>query len=377
MPRTATQALVDDALLAICKGERPHLPDAPGLADDLIAAVRHHRIAPLAHVALREAHPELASRLREDRDAALLNHLRVTAVLGGVADVLDGIDWLVFKGPVLSEFAHPVAGLRFYKDLDLLVAPEDLREACRRLFGTGWRSMIGDASLLSKELPGEIPLADRNRVVLDLHWSMVVMKSVRGRFRMAAGPVLQRRVQETIGPARVWRLAPADGLVHVCHHAALIGASRLGHVLDADQLARQVDDWDTVVTRAREWGAGVEVAVVLGRAHRLLGTPLPADLDRRLGLSRCLSRTLENIDRVWPIQRLRRDASWVRVVTKALRPHPLHTAAETTRRVVKGVWVRATGSDAVQPRTSATPEAIDTYLSRVEATGANRHSPVN
>lgn len=369
MGRTPAQRAVDSALVEVCLGRSPELPsDEAGIAD-FVAGARYHRVAPLANVALRKTRPEVASRLQQDRDAALMNHLRMSALLGGIGKVLDGLPWLVFKGPVLSEFAHPIPGLRFYKDLDLLVAPGDFRVACRRLFDAGWQVVVGDDSLESEEFPGEIPLVDRNGIVMDLHWSMLVMKSVRGRFQVDAGPLLERRVPATIGPAAISVLDPADALVHVCHHAALIGATKLGHVLDADQLARQVTDWDALAARARQWGATVQVAVVLGRARRLFGSPVPADLDRRLGLGAGLSKAMALADRTWPIESLRRDASLIRLLTRALRPTLPRTAGVVLRRAGQGVVTRLGRRAPGKPRSAADPLVIDAYLTRVEALG--------
>ena len=77
-----------------------------------VRAVRFHRIAPLAHVALRDVRPDLAALLREDRDHALTHHVRVTTSLAAISSTLADVPWLAFKGPVLSELLHPVAGLR-------------------------------------------------------------------------------------------------------------------------------------------------------------------------------------------------------------------------------------------------------------------------
>jgi len=375
MGRTPAQRAVDAALVDVCLRRTPRLPDDPAAADDFVSGVRYHRIGPLANVALREARPELAARLQQDRDAALMNHLQMSAMLGGIAKVLDGIPWLVFKGPVLSEFAHPIPGLRFYKDLDLLVAPGDFKVVCHRLFDAGWQVVVGDDSLQSEEFPGEIPLVDRNGIVMDLHWSMLVMKSVRGRFSVDAGLLLERRVPMTIGPAALSVLDPSDALVHVCHHAALVGATKLGHVLDADQLARQVIDWDALAGRAREWGASPQVAVVLGRARRLFATPVPANLDRRLGLGRGMSRAMALADRTWPIEELRRDESWIRLVTRALRPSLLRTAGVVLRRAGQGVLTRVQRSAPAKPRMAPDPAVIETYLSAVEALGTPTAHP--
>lgn len=366
MRRSALQQSVDDALVAVCRGDLPKLDEAPGLDDEMAAAARYHRVAPLVHVALRESRPDIAAVLKEDRSRALMNHLRSSALLGGVAAALEGIDWLAFKGPLLSEFAHPIPGLRFYKDLDLLVSPSQFRETCKRLMDSDWRILMSDESLLSDELPGEVPLVNEAGIVMDLHWSMVVMRSVRQRFDVTADALLARRGPVSIGPVKLWALSPADALVHVCQHAALIGATKLGHVLDADQLARGISDWDDVIRRAQAWGAGVQTAAVLGRSRRLLGTPMPADIESRLGLGPGMRRLLPAVDRRLPIQRLRQDESWVRLVTRGLQPSLAATAGSVIARMARGVFNRAATTRPNTPRVSASARVIDTYLTRVE-----------
>lgn len=371
MGRTPAQRSVDAALVDVCRRRTPGLPEAPAAVEDFLLGVHYHRIAPLAHVALRQVNPSLAARLQSDRDSALINHLRMSALLGGIVQLLDGIPWLVFKGPVLSEFAHPVPGLRYYRDLDLLVAPGDFRTACHRLMEAGWHIVVSDESLESEEFPGEVPLVNPSGIVLDLHWSMLVTKTSRGRFSVEAGPLLERRTPATIGPVALSMLEPADALVHVCHHAALIGATKLGHVLDADQLARQAD-WDRVIARSKEWGAGPQVAVVLGRARRLFDTPVPADLGRRLGLSRAMVWALAQVDKAWPIESLRQDESWIRLVTRALRPSLARTIGAAIRRVAQGVITRVKNAGGTASRVPASPAVIETFLSRVEALGSTR-----
>lgn len=368
MRRTTTQRAVDRALVDVCRQSDPVVPADETSGEDFLAGARYHRIAPLAHVALREERPDLAAALRPDRDEALFHHLRVSAILGGVAQSFGEIPWLVFKGPMLSEFAHPVPGLRFYKDLDVLVAPADFRLAYHRLRDAGWQILVGDESLSGAELPGEIPLVSEHGVVMDLHWSMVVMKSVRGRFRIDAGPLLERRIPVRLGPAALAALEPTDALVHVCHHAALAGATKLGHLLDADQLARHVDDWDALASRARDWTAEVQVAVVLGRARRRFDTPVPAGLDAMLGVPPRVGRVLAELDRAQPIEALRHDESWVRLVTRALRPGLVRTSGEVLRRAGKGVWVRLRPAPE-RPHGPAAPAVVEAFLARVEAAG--------
>lgn len=368
MGARATRRAVGQALVEVCRGRIPTPPAGAAAVADLVAGARFHRIAPLVHVRLREAHPGPAALLKPDRDEALLHHLRATTLLAGVAGRLDGLDWLAFKGPMLSEFAHPVPGLRFYKDLDVLVAPGDFATACHRLIDAGWRPLLSEESLLSSEFPGELPMGNQAGIVLDLHWAMMVMRTQRRRFRCDAASLLERRRSVTIGPARLWALSPADALVHVCLHAALIGATRLGHILDCDQLARQVDDWEAVVDRAGRWGAGVEVACVLGRAQRLLDSPAPPGLGRRLGVTGPMAGTMRLVDLAFPIPPLRRDESWARMLTRSFDRGVPGTLGRAGHRLALGVWHRLRRGPRADVGVSTSPAVLEQFLRKVAAT---------
>lgn len=373
MPKAPWAAAVDAALIEVCRVGSPELPADTAAVEDFVSAARHHRLGALAHVVLRNSRPDVGALLKPDRDAALMYHLRMCALLASVGRILGDIPWAVFKGPVLSEFAHPIPGLRFYKDLDVLVAPRDFRRAHQRLFDAGWRTLVGNGSLTGHELPGELPLGDATHgILLDLHWSMVVMRSRRESFSVEAEPLLERRVPATIGPASVWILDPVDALVHVCHHAALIGATRLGHVLDADQLARQVEDWTAVVHTAEQWRARAQVAAVLGRAQRLLATPVPDDLARSLRIGPGMRAAFELADEHSSIASLRRDESWVRMFTKAAAPSLIATAGNILGKAGPAVRSRWGNADTALPRTSADADVLDAFFSRVEAGARDR-----
>lgn len=368
MGRIARGSQVDRALVEACLGSAADLPSDAAAVADFVAGARFHRIAPLAHAALQRSRPDIADQLRRDRDRALLNHLQMTARLGALSRQLEGIEWVVFKGPMLSEFAHPIRGLRFYKDLDLLVSPGDFRATCERLLEGGWRIVFGNESLQSEEFPGEIPLINEQGIVIDLHWSMQVMKSVRGHYAVTADQLLARRVPVEIGPVALSALDPLDALVHVCQHAALAGATRLGHLLDADQLARGCSDWDELAARARQWRASVQVAAVLLRARQAFDTPLPPDLAQRLDVGGALAKAMALLDRGVPAQTLRRDESWVRLATRSLRPTLAQTVGVGVRRGVLGVADRFRRPAPTQPRSTPDQRVIDAYLTRVEAT---------
>ncbi|HEX5089010.1 MAG TPA: nucleotidyltransferase family protein [Nocardioides sp.] len=376
MRHTTLRRAVDAACVDACLGRSPDVPDLPGVGEELVAAARFHRIAPLVHVALREERPDLAALLREDRDQALMHHVRVTTTLAAISGTLGDLSWATFKGPVLSESLHPVAGLRSYGDLDLLVAPTDLREAGDRLMEAGWRVLATPDDLLNGEVTGEIELGRPGGAVIDLHWSLVLSETLRRRFHVPTDDLLARSVPLKIGDVGVRTFDATDTLVHLCHHAAFSGAVRLVHLVDVDQAARRIGDWDRVVQRARAWGAAAQVGLVLARTRRVLSTSLPPDLDLRLGLSRAFSRFASAVDGLRPVPSVRGEASWPRLVARAARPGVLATASHALQNAALGAVNRARPAAAPTRPDRAGDDDVEAWLTAVErvagGTSANR-----
>jgi Uncharacterised nucleotidyltransferase len=357
---------VDAVSVDVCRGRRPEVPDLPGIEDELVRAVRFHRIAPLAHVALRDVRPDLAALLRDDRDHALMHHVQVTTTLAAIGSTLADIPWLTFKGPVLSESLHPVPGLRTYTDLDILVAPTGLREAARRLFGTGWQVLATRDDLLNGEVTGEIELGQAGGAIVDLHWSLVLSETLRRRFHVPTDELLARSVPVVIGPVETRTLDATDTLVHLAHHAAFSDVIRLGHLLDVDQAARRIQDWDLVVRRAWSWGTGPQVGLVLARARRVLGTPVPPDLDRRLGLSRGVTALGFAVDRAQPVPALRKQSSWPRLLGRAARPGAVATATRIMQSAAMVAINRSRTSSPPKPFEPAARDDVESWVSAVE-----------
>lgn len=357
---------VSHALVTVARGEVPAL-DATIRANpaELIDAVRFHRLAPLAHVLLREAAPSVAESLAHDRDRALGLHLHITTLVGHLGDLLRDVPWVVFKGPVLSEIAHPVAGLRSYTDLDVLVDPPHLRETCVRLLAAGWTIADYDDMLRNPLVPGEMHWRSPSGALVDLHWAMINMADRRRQFSVPTTELLARRVPVRLGFSSAWTLEPADALVHVCLHAALTGANKLLYLVDAQRMAARVTDWSEVGRRARAWRAAPHVALVLHRAQHTLGGRLPPRIDRLLGTSPALRVVFDVVDRVAPVDRARQDPGLARLVARAVQP----AALSTLLAVSKSVGRHVLGPDRSAPavRIQADHDALEEYLTRVEA----------
>jgi hypothetical protein len=376
-PRTRSWR-VAQAMVDVCRGREPALGDDQRTGEDFILAVRHHRIAPLAHVALRDVNPAVAQALRTDREDAITMHLRAAVALDELGRLLDGVPWLTFKGPALSEVAHPVPGLRTYRDLDVLVAPESLREVTARLAGAGWELSDHGETLRLPDVRGECHWRTGTGLMVDVHWSMLNMGRERRRLPIDTTALLDRRVPLGLGFVSADALEPVDGFVHVCLHAALSGADRMLHLLDIDQLSSGVNDWDAVIRRAHEWSAGVPVAMALRRAQSVLGTKVPTRLDRALGVPRGFAVVARATDHVLPVPRLRTDASLTRLVARAARQGSSATYTSLASKSIAAVWDRLPWQQQPAPELRrADAAALAVYLDGVEGqlSGGPRRQP--
>jgi hypothetical protein len=375
-------AAVTAALTQVCRGTWSGPELSARDADEFIDAVRLHRIAPLAHVVVRDAAPDLAQRLRSDRDTAFGRNLAASMVLGELGRVLRDIPWVTFKGAALSAIAHPAPGLRSFMDIDALVAPAQLRTACERLAAAGWELLDYDDMLAARPIPGELHWKSPVGMGIDLHWSMINREARRSRFRIPTEDIIARRRTVSLGLGDAPTLDPDDALVHVCVHSSLDGANTLLHLVDADGLARRVSDWDGVSRRARQWRAGAQVWLVLSRAHALAGTPLPAGLADQLGVPAGLRRLLAAIDRLAPIAATRSAHGLPRLVARALHPNLSATLLAASRNGLQGIQDRVRPPQSATGRVPAREATLLAFLTEVEdragvaspKTGASRET---
>jgi len=215
---------------------------------------------------------------------------------------------------------------------------------------------------------GEIELARPGSVVVDLHWSLVLSATLRQRFPVRTGDLLARSVPVALGPVSARTFDPTDTLLHLCHHAAFSGAVRLVHLLDVDQAARRIQDWDLFWARSRSWCAGAQVGLVLARAQRVLGTEVPEDFRRRLGMSRSLVALGSAVDVLRPAPAARREASWPRLVARAARPSGVATAATALRNAALGAVDHVRPAPSEVSATPAGRDDVEAWFTAVEAT---------
>jgi hypothetical protein len=147
--------------------------------DPLIAVLLRQRVLLLVGSRLLELHPAaMSAAFREQMDRARANAraraMVFSAATGRLTDALDqlAIDSLPLKGPGLAKELYGDETLRDYRDIDVLVAVDDLERAVAAARRVGWTDEVlghGDA--------GELPALHRTLVrpggtlpPLELHW---------------------------------------------------------------------------------------------------------------------------------------------------------------------------------------------------------------
>ena len=311
--RTAA-AQIGPLLARSLTGDEPaEIPEdlAALLTSDRVAAslpvqAKYHRVTPWVHRALA-TQPALSAHLSEQlleqqRDSMAL-HLRTLGTLAKLADPLDslGVRWLVMKGPALAKLVYKRPELRPYSDLDVLVERRRIADVVSSLEEVGFRLLDTNWALIARTGAGQVHLEDPTGGAVDLHWHVLFDRGSRQIFAIPMAEMLERYRSADINGITTHVFDPVDTQLHLCIHAAQEGADRLLWLKDLEQVARHDGgDWDELVARARRWGVGLLVAVVLSRARTSVGAPIPEEIFEALAPSRAWRRLARDADRLFP-----------------------------------------------------------------------------
>lgn len=230
--------------------------------------------------------PWLARRLESAHRDNAARHLLFSRRLAEILDRFEanGISVIPFKGPLLSEKLYGDPGLRAYRDLDVLVAPDHVERARLCLIELGYRPEVNVPH--PERFPptrhgGELSFLTPGGIDVDLHWALAPsfypqpFRIEEARRRLA--------VQEWQG-RRVSTLDDADLLSYLCFHAAKHWWRRLSWLADLARLADgRPDLWDRAEERCAARGlrkplllAALLLAELLkvNTGHRLHGSAL-------------------------------------------------------------------------------------------------------
>lgn len=221
-----------------------------GSAEDLMAAVRRHRVAELLGsqatglelpAALLEPIAQLRSVSRRALMVQVLETGRLQQVFAGA-----GIPSMVIKGPALAVQTAGDPAARGAGDIDLLVHPDQVEAAHRLLLESGWslrpgydlrpgtwawRHVMGAFNALTYDGPGS---------AVDLHWRLDPTLEALPTFAEA----WERRVRVDLGGVSVDTLGHEDLLAHTSLHAAKDSWRWMRSLVDVHRLAANPLTWE-------------------------------------------------------------------------------------------------------------------------------------
>ena len=316
--------------------------------------------------------PGPGSRLAAEARRDAVRHLAYLGLLGKFAAKLDQdeVTWVALKGPVLAELSYPEVP-RGYADLDLMVAPGQLRQALCALENAG-AVVAEDWPLVVKAAKGELTMAVHGLPMVDLHWHLVYLRSARERWAIPTEDLLERRQRVRLKDVDAWSLDPHDFLAHLALHASFGAVQQLRRLLDIERtVANWALDWERLVQRCRAWRVGLPVSVMLNRARRTLGAAVPAEVVEELAGGRPNRLVVRQLSEWSPAGGWPGGRSVKNGLTRSLRDSLLATAGEfasETRQAIAGLLrPRATGPDKSDNRDGPGLSAgFENYLEMVE-----------
>jgi hypothetical protein len=274
-------------------------PRRAAITEELTRAADHHGIVTSLYRAYARgdvtatdgaALTDLARLRRADA-------LRITASAPEVSDWLRlaRVRHVIVKGPALAVAYEDVD--REFVDLDVLVAPSQMRQAITTLEEHGAR-LLENVPWPRPDGNMQLAVLLGNRVTLDLHAHLVNDARVRRDFCLPTEALLDRATTVAILNRQLPVLDPEDTVIHVALHAIISGGDRLVWLADLDGMVRRnVISWPRLLLRARSARASLVVGVMLERASMVLGTPVPQEalgaLQRRGAMWARLLRSFE------------------------------------------------------------------------------------
>ena len=252
-------------------------------------------LAPLLYHGIRkrqdltaEIPAEVAEKLR---DAFLINtgrNVRLGHILGSVIRALNrsGIPVIVLKGLYLAEHIHGHIGARVFGDLDILVRPESLESASRKIVQLGFRP-IDHPTVFEDDEHHLAFRHGRTGALLELHWLLLKKK---WKALIDYDGLWERAIRRGAGDDSCFALSPADSLAFVClHEAEHMYASRLRGLVDVAAIVQRHRslDWPEFVNRVREWRIPRPAFFTLSLAKKILDAPIPSFVFENLGTVGC------------------------------------------------------------------------------------------
>lgn len=266
----------------------PVRPDAEAAREatreavDVVALSRLHRVTGLLARAweraglLPDVDPAAKQALRAEilekhHDRSLLDEDLRTA---GKALKAAGIPFLALKGSALGPLVYPEPTLRPMTDVDLLVPLQEKVRALETLQSIGFRIPSAEVQAIWSEAYYNIPIIspESHRAGLEVHWSI----AQSGRHRPDIEGMFARSRQIEVAGETVEVPSAVDLLLHQALHLSYhYFEPKLIWLHDIALLLIDPPPPAEVISRAREWGMVIPLALALAAVEKAFPGAVP------------------------------------------------------------------------------------------------------
>lgn len=244
--------------------------------------------------------PRLAlDALREDHLRSLCRNMRI---LQAVSEILaecnaKDISVILLKGAALAVTVYKDPGLRPMGDVDILVRRQDIPEVHAILTGKGYRSHAEQDMMMANHVPQYIL---PGRPTIEVHFT--ILEEARAA-RFDVERLFERAVPADLLGVKTSTLAPEDGMLHLCEHAAAhhVFGNGIRSIVDVARLTEKYKDrfdWEIAWARAGEWGIRRSVALCLSLCERYVGLAVPRYVQDWLSAQEGSEQSLERAESI-------------------------------------------------------------------------------
>ncbi|MEC0233147.1 nucleotidyltransferase family protein [Paenibacillus kribbensis] len=261
----------------------------------LLRLAEHHRVVPLIYLQLKKSnHPAIPASLlgslqaQYQRNTLRMLHLQAEAARLTRLLIDHGLRVFILKGPALAQQLYGDVSLRTSKDIDLLIAPDDMDEAEHWIREAGYESKSGETRVLGswkwKDHHTSF-LHPQKRMEVELHWRLHPDAGGepsfdelwdRRQFSEPAGASRRASADSMAAmAASTYTLGGEHQFLYLSAHGARHGWFRLRWLVDIDRLAVCAVDWEALLLMLRRHGGLPAGGQAWKLAAALLGTPIP------------------------------------------------------------------------------------------------------
>ena len=317
--------------------------------DELAALAITHRVPGPCVAGLRDLELPVPDVLGDSQLIQALQRVTTLHDLEFMSDLFrgEGIDFLVFKGQVLTTLVSGDAWERPTSDLDVLIRPADLERAVDVLEHAGAVHLDRNWELMYDLVIGELHLVLPAGTSLDLHWHLLVRETGRGSITPDHRALFDGSRLVGLDGTSVATFGKAQTLVYSCLHAVISGGHRLVWLTDIEQLmVRDQPAHEEVLACAAAWKCELVVGAMLMRVRSELGLTGVDELIDQLVPNRLVRGIFALTDRAFPVSAMSGDAAALRLLTRSLRATKAQSVRSLLARSLRNAWRSVRGRPA-------------------------------